>query len=131
MVTTQQAYDATIFQKQKERRQHQKSAGLHAQASDLPRFSQPIVAGVSRFLTRPGKLCRRNGQQKVAEVEPDLHSRRARPIDIERLHELPDQNVVQIVWNRPQEEQHRDHEERQPPPRGNQPQGISVSLLSQ
>jgi hypothetical protein len=35
MVTTQQAYDATIFQKQKERRHHQKSTVLHAQAREL------------------------------------------------------------------------------------------------
>jgi hypothetical protein len=35
MVTTQQPYDTTIFQKQEERRQHQKSARLHAQAREL------------------------------------------------------------------------------------------------
>ena len=35
------------------------SFGLGINAStDLPRFSQPAIAGVSRFLTRPGKLCR-------------------------------------------------------------------------
>ena len=35
MVTTQQQYDSTIFQKQEERRRHQKSAKLHAQAREL------------------------------------------------------------------------------------------------
>ena len=35
MVTTQQPYDTTIFQEQEERRQHQKSARLHAQAREL------------------------------------------------------------------------------------------------
>jgi hypothetical protein len=34
-VTTQQQYDATIFQKQEERRRHQKSARLYAQAGQL------------------------------------------------------------------------------------------------
>ncbi len=35
MVTTQQKYDATIFQKQGQRRRQQKSAKLHAQAAEL------------------------------------------------------------------------------------------------
>ncbi len=35
MVWTIQEYDATIFQKQEEHRQHQKSARLHAQAKEL------------------------------------------------------------------------------------------------
>jgi len=35
MVTTQQEYDATIFQKQEERRQYQKSVRLHVQAREL------------------------------------------------------------------------------------------------
>jgi transposase len=35
LITTQQPYDTTIFQKQEERRQHQKSARLHAQAREL------------------------------------------------------------------------------------------------
>jgi hypothetical protein len=35
MVTTQQPYDTTIFQKQEERRLHQKSARLHAQDREL------------------------------------------------------------------------------------------------
>jgi hypothetical protein len=35
MITTQQPYDTTFFQKQEERRQHQKSARLHAQAREL------------------------------------------------------------------------------------------------
>ena len=35
MITTKQPYDATIFQKQEERRRHQKSARLHAQAKEL------------------------------------------------------------------------------------------------
>ena len=35
MITTQQPYDATIFQKQEERRRHQKSARLYAQAREL------------------------------------------------------------------------------------------------
>jgi transposase len=35
MITTRQPYDATIFQKQEERRHHQKSARLHAQAREL------------------------------------------------------------------------------------------------
>jgi hypothetical protein len=35
LATTQQPYDTTIFQKQEERRQHQKSARIHAQAREL------------------------------------------------------------------------------------------------
>jgi len=35
MVTTQQEYDATTFQKQEEHRRHQKSTRLHAQARQL------------------------------------------------------------------------------------------------
>jgi transposase len=35
IVTNQQEYDVTIFQKQEERRRHQKSARLHAQAREL------------------------------------------------------------------------------------------------
>jgi transposase len=35
MVTTQQEYDATIFQKQEQRRRQQKSARLHAQAAEF------------------------------------------------------------------------------------------------
>ena len=35
MITTQHPYDTTIFQKQEERRQHKKSAMLHAQAREL------------------------------------------------------------------------------------------------
>jgi len=32
--------------------------------------------------------------------------------DGERLHELPDQNVIQVVRNAPQEEKHGDQNER-------------------
>ena len=35
MITTQQEYDATVFQQQEQRRQHQKAARLHAQARNL------------------------------------------------------------------------------------------------
>jgi transposase len=35
MITTQQPHDATVFQKQEERRQQKKSARLHAQAREL------------------------------------------------------------------------------------------------
>jgi hypothetical protein len=35
MITTQQPYDTTIFQKQEESRQHQKSTRLHAEAGEL------------------------------------------------------------------------------------------------
>jgi hypothetical protein len=35
VITTQQPYDTTIFQKLEERRQRQKSARLHAQAREL------------------------------------------------------------------------------------------------
>ena len=35
MVTTQQEYDATVFQQQEQRRQHQKLVRLHAQAREL------------------------------------------------------------------------------------------------
>ena len=64
----------------------------------------------------PHQLAGRDGQQKIAQVEPDLNSSRARTVNVERLHELPDQNVVQVVRNRPQKEQHRHHQKRQQPP---------------
>jgi transposase len=35
MITTQQEYDATVFQQQEQRRQHQKAARLHMQAREL------------------------------------------------------------------------------------------------
>jgi transposase len=44
MVTTQQQYDASIFQKQEERRRHQKSAKLHVQARELGFQLVPINA---------------------------------------------------------------------------------------
>jgi transposase len=42
MVTTQQEYDATIFQQQEQRRRQQKSARLHAQARELGFHLVPI-----------------------------------------------------------------------------------------
>ena len=42
MVTTQQAYDTTIFQQQEQRRRMQKSARLHAQARELGFHLVPI-----------------------------------------------------------------------------------------
>lgn len=44
MLSTQQPYDATIFQKQKEYRQRQKSVRLYAQARDLGFQLIPINA---------------------------------------------------------------------------------------
>src|SRR5581483_4671045 len=32
--------------------------------------------------------------------------------DLERLHELPDQHIIQVVGNAPKEEQHRHQDER-------------------
>ncbi len=44
MVTTQQEYDATVFQQQEQRRRMQKSTRLHAQAKELGFHLVPINA---------------------------------------------------------------------------------------
>jgi hypothetical protein len=60
MVTTQQEYDATVFQQQEQRRRLQKSARLHAQARELGFHLVPINAvskesrGNSRLISQLG-----------------------------------------------------------------------------
>ena len=44
MITTQQEYDATVFQQQEQRRQHQKAARLHAQARELGSHLVPLTS---------------------------------------------------------------------------------------
>jgi len=62
MVTTQQPYDATIFQQPEQRRRLQKSARLHAQASELGFHLVPIN---SVPLGEPGKLPIGLGRKKA------------------------------------------------------------------
>jgi hypothetical protein len=49
-------------------------------ANDLFRFSQPVVAGVSRFLTRSGKLCRSAALIPVTVAETEDRSTDAREV---------------------------------------------------
>src|SRR5271157_2729859 len=55
---------------------------------------------------------RGDGQQKVPQVESRLHQPRLEPVNRKRLHELPDQDIVQIIGNSPQKEQRRHQNER-------------------
>jgi hypothetical protein len=62
-----------------------------------------------------------NGQQKITHVEGRLHQPGLKTGDGERLHELADENVVQIAGNSPKKKQRGHQEERAQP-------GPSVSV---
>ena len=46
-----------------------------------------------------------DGEQEIAEIEGRLHESGLEAADGEGLHELADENVVEVVGNRPQEEE--------------------------
>ena len=66
-----------------------------------------------------------DGEREVAEVEPDLDAGGAGAVEVERLHELADENVVEVVGNGPKKEEHGDDEERQEASGGNE-RGFNV-----
>jgi hypothetical protein len=52
-----------------------------------------------------------DGQQKVTEVESRLNETSLEAVDLERLHELPNKNVIEIVGDCPQKKQSRHQKE--------------------
>ena len=82
----------------------QKCAGaVEQQAGHQPR----LVAVL------PHDQRRRHGQQEVPHVEGRLEQSRLEAAHLERLHELLDQDVVQVVGDTPEEEQRRHQDEGQ------------------
>ena len=47
----------------------------------------------------------RNCEYEISGIKGGLNQSRLEPVNFERLHELADQNVVEIVWDAPEEEQ--------------------------
>ena len=76
----------------------------------------------------PHQLRSRHRQQKISQVESKLHQARLKPIDLERLHKLANQNVIEVVGHAPQKEERCHQNERQQPSRGNQ-RGFNVFML--
>ena len=72
---------------------------------------------------------RRHRHREVPQVKSRLKQPRLGAGDLKRLHELADQNVVQVVGNRPQEEQRRDqHEREQVLPRNQLVTGLHAAI---
>jgi len=50
----------------------------------------------------------RHSQQKISQVKSGLHQSSLEARDGEGLHEVADQDVIEIVRNAPEEKQHSD-----------------------
>ena len=71
-----------------------------------PGRKQKQAGEESRFIAAAfHEETRRQREQKIAQVERRLHQSSLEPANLERLHELPDEHVVQVIGNAPEKEQ--------------------------
>ena len=88
-----------------------------------PRSQQALAPSDPGLVSKPPHQLRpqESPAENIPGKMPDLHQpRRIRPINVERLHELANQNVVEIVRNRPKKKQRGDYQKWHQPPRRNQ-----------
>ena len=52
-----------------------------------------------------------DSKQKVTKIKGGLHQARFKPADLEGLHELANENIIQVVGDGPEKEQSRHQEE--------------------
>ena len=94
-----------------------------------PQAKQQQAYDKSSFVSQPAhKNSRRDREHKVAHVESGLNQSGLEARDRERLHKLPDQHVVEIVGNSPQEEERRYQNERYEVSRWEQGRGAGFAF---
>ena len=74
------------------------------------------------------ELASGDGEQEVTKIEPDLDASRAGAVDLKRLHELADEDVIEVVGDGPEEEEGGDYQERDKAAMGDQ-RGVEVARL--